>query len=336
MKNATRNILLAAALATPLVAIEPPVQPEPIPPQAPPVPVEQPEAPVAPAENEAVPMPEAGGRPYLGVILDPVPDLLAGHLQLEPGTGVVVGDMVDGGPAAKGGLAAGDVVVDVEGEPVGSAEDVRREVAKRQVGDEIELGVIQGGKPGKLKLVLEAAPEFMLPQAQAEMDPRLEGFLDGLPENHAELLREALEQNMNGLDELNPADDFGRRMMERLQREMGARGGMKLDFDIAAQSSIRLLDEEGTIELNSTDGRKEAKVYDHEGTLLWEGPYDTEQDKAAVPDGVRERLEKLDFDMDFEGNGMRLKLGPNRFRPFDELEDDLPEEEVEPAPEVEE
>ncbi len=53
--------------------------------------------------------------------------------------------------------------------------------------------------------------------------------------------------------------------------------------------------------MKQSKGSKESRVFDKEGKLLWEGPYDTEQDKAAVPDDIRERIERLDFDINHKG-----------------------------------
>ncbi len=319
---------MMAAMPSAAMAIEPPVESEPLPPQAPPAAVPAPadQAAPVPAENGALPMPQAGeGRPFLGVILDPVPELLADHLKLERGEGIVIGDLVAGGPAEKAGLEIGDVLYEVAGTGVGSPEAVRQVVAGHDVGDEIELGVIQQGERRKAKLTLGEAPEAMAGPAggMGQAGQPFEGL--DLPEKHADLIREALELNLRAFegleDEGGLADQLQQGLMQRLQKEMGG-GAMRMQF--GAESSIRLLDEEGSIEMLSRDGHKEAKVYDKDGELLWEGPYDTDQDKAAVPDGIRERLEKLDFDMDIEGGGMQLRLGPNRFRPLDEMEDDAP------------
>jgi hypothetical protein len=96
-------------------------------------------------------------------------------------------------------------------------------------------------------------------------------------------------------------------------------GGLNMNFN--AQSSIRLLDESGSVEMTSQDGRKEVRVFDESGNLVWEGPYDTDEDKAAAPPEVQRRLEKLDINMDLEGSGLKLRLGPSRFRSLDEIED---------------
>ncbi|MCH7226787.1 S1C family serine protease [Haloferula sp. A504] len=331
-----RSIPLVVFAPLTLMAIEPPVDSEPIPPQAPPVAVpvdeDRPQAPQAGQEEQAgpldpVPMPAAeDARPFLGVILDPVPDLLAGHLQLKPGQGVVIGDLVAGGPAEKAQLAVGDVLTEVNGVGVGSPEAVRAEVEKHEVGDEIEVSVIQKGQQRKASITLGKAPEAMMGGA-GQPNAQLDGFLENFPDRHADLIREALERNLRAFEDLDleggAANKLQMNLMQRLEKEMLNPGmQLKLGGDVAAESSIRLLDEEGSIEMSSRDGHKEARVYGQDGELLWEGPYDTPQDKAAVPDGIRERLEKLNFDMDFGGNGLKLRLGPNRFRPLDELNHD--------------
>lgn len=326
MKFSVNCLVLSTLVAPPLMALEPPVESEPIPPQAPPAAVPAPGDAVGGNDAvEPVPMPQARVvRPFLGVILDPVPDLLGGHLQLQPGEGVVIGELVAGGPAEKAGLSVGDVLVEVEGVAVGSPEAVRGEVEKFEVGEEVEVSVVQKGQRKKARVVLGEAPAPMA-QGFGQAGEPLDGFLEDLPDRHADMIREALERNLRAFEDLEPggggmADQLQRGLMQRLQKEMGAGGGMQMKWDVGAESSIRLLDEEGSIEMTSRDGHKEARVYDNEGKLLWEGPYDSEQDKAAVPDGIRERLEKLNFDMDFKGNGLKLRLGPNRFRPLDEME----------------
>ena len=327
-----RSLPLMVCAPFSLMAIEPPVDPEPIPPQAPPVAAEveiQPGPEAGAPKARPLPMPAADeGRPFLGVILDPVPDLLAGHLQLKPGEGVVIGDLVADGPAEKAQLAVGDVLTEVNGVGVGSPQAVRAEVDKSKVGDEVEVSVIQKGKLRKASITLGEAPEGLMGGIGQAGQPnaQLDGMLENLPDRHADLIREALERNLRAFEDLELGEGgpnpLQMNLMQRLEKEMGANGGMqlKLGGDVAAESSIRLLDEEGSIEMKNRDGHKEARVYDQDGELLWEGPYDTPQDKAAVPDGIRERLEKLNFDMDFGGGGLKLRLGPNRFRPLDDLD----------------
>jgi hypothetical protein len=57
------------------------------------------------------------------------------------------------------------------------------------------------------------------------------------------------------------------------------------------------------------------RVFGKDGQVQWEGPYDTPQDKDAAPPDVRERIERLNIDMDFKGNGLRLRMLPKQGLP---------------------
>jgi putative serine protease PepD len=71
-------------------------------------------------------------RPFLGVQLAETDD------------GAQIAAVTDGSPADRAGLRQGDVITEVEGEAA-SADDVRRAVAEREPGDEIELTVRRDG-----------------------------------------------------------------------------------------------------------------------------------------------------------------------------------------------
>ena len=342
-RNRIMHLLSAAAVCAPVIAIEPPVEAEPIPPQAPPVAVDG-AAPAAEAPagrdrgaDQAVPMPQVG-RPYLGVILDPLPELLAGHLKLPAGKGLLIADLAPGGPAANAGIRANDVLLAIDGQQVGSVEEVRGITHGRKVGDKVRTTVIQDGEQREFEIELAAAPE--LPAGGAGQaggnEAMLEEMLGNLPEKHADALRQALEDNMRALEDLD--DEAGRvgpgnDLMRRLREQMGRRG-MPFDLNIQGgfQSTVRLMDGEGSVELRSSDKGKEAKVFDKEGNVLWEGPYETEQDKAAVPDDIRGRLEKLNFG-DGEAGGFQLKILPDQFRRLDEVAPEEPAEPVDPPEE---
>ncbi|HEX7758193.1 MAG TPA: Do family serine endopeptidase, partial [Caulobacteraceae bacterium] len=85
-------------------------------------------------------------RGYIGATIQNLSDEMADSWGLSGRKGAVVADLVPGGPASKGGLAQGDVVVAVNGHAVSTSSEMTREVAKAHAGDVLHLDVYRDGK----------------------------------------------------------------------------------------------------------------------------------------------------------------------------------------------
>src|SRR4029079_18303520 len=85
-------------------------------------------------------------RGYLGVGLQPLDEDLAPTLGLPKNSGEIVRSLVANGPAARGGLQQGDVIVTVNGKPVTPEETVSYLIANTPVGSRVPLVIIRGGK----------------------------------------------------------------------------------------------------------------------------------------------------------------------------------------------
>lgn len=97
-------------------------------------------------------------RGWLGVALQPVavPDALRGDAG-EPG-GLMVMSMADGGPAARAGLLAGDILVSIDGVSTARLRDLARQLGPESVGRNADLRVIRGGAVMSLSAAIEARP----------------------------------------------------------------------------------------------------------------------------------------------------------------------------------
>jgi serine protease Do len=95
-----------------------------------------------------------GGPRKLGIEYQELTDQLARFFKVEKG--VLVTSVDEGGPAAKGGLEAGDVIVRFDGEPIESAEVLRDEVRKAEPGKEVTVTVQREGRALDLKVKLQA------------------------------------------------------------------------------------------------------------------------------------------------------------------------------------
>ena len=73
-------------------------------------------------------------RASLGVTIQPVTEALAKGMSLPDTKGALVGSVVEGSPAMKAGLQAGDVIVEYDGKPIAKSEDLPRLVAGTEIG----------------------------------------------------------------------------------------------------------------------------------------------------------------------------------------------------------
>ncbi len=86
----------------------------------------------------------------LGVTVQEVNQAFADSFKLPRPAGALVSSVEDGGPAARAGLKAGDVVIAVDGQPVVASGDLPARLALARPGDRVKLDVWRGGKAESL------------------------------------------------------------------------------------------------------------------------------------------------------------------------------------------
>src|SRR6266496_1617 len=88
-------------------------------------------------------------RGYLGVRTQPVeiPEAARNALKREQEHGLLVLWLEEGGPAEKGGLLVGDILVAISGQPVGDPDDLFAALDTDTVGKAIAVEVVRGGRP---------------------------------------------------------------------------------------------------------------------------------------------------------------------------------------------
>ncbi len=103
-------------------------------------------------------------RPALGINIGT--DQMAKQLGV---TGIVIMKVVNGGPAARAGMAGltqsprggwivGDVITKIDGTPLTRSDDLFQALDKRSIGDVVKLEVVNGGRTRTVEVKLEAAP----------------------------------------------------------------------------------------------------------------------------------------------------------------------------------
>jgi Do/DeqQ family serine protease len=97
-------------------------------------------------------------RAYMGVGLQDLTPTLAEYLGLDRTDGVVVAQVVRGGPAAKAGVKVGDVIVKMDGKAVANYSELRDVLDARKPGQTVKVTLLREGRELTLSLVLEEKP----------------------------------------------------------------------------------------------------------------------------------------------------------------------------------
>ncbi|WP_186294176.1 DegQ family serine endoprotease [Bradyrhizobium guangdongense] len=98
-------------------------------------------------------------RPWLGARLQTVTPDLAESLGLRTPSGALVASVVPNGPAAKAGLKSSDLITAIDGQAIDDLNAFDYRLATRPLGGTAQLDVQRAGKPIKLTVQLEAAPD---------------------------------------------------------------------------------------------------------------------------------------------------------------------------------
>ncbi len=97
-------------------------------------------------------------RGWIGVQIQPVTAELAENLGLKAPEGALVADPQANGPAAKAGIAAGDVITAVNGNAVKDAKDLAKQIAGMAPGASAKLSVWRKGESKTISLTLGELP----------------------------------------------------------------------------------------------------------------------------------------------------------------------------------
>ncbi|WP_410046036.1 DegQ family serine endoprotease [Pseudomonas sp. HLMP] len=98
-------------------------------------------------------------RGWLGVVIQEVNKDLAESFGLDKPAGALVAQVLEDGPAAKGGLQVGDVILSMNGQPIIMSADLPHLVGSLKDGDKARLEIIRNGKRQNLDVTIGALPE---------------------------------------------------------------------------------------------------------------------------------------------------------------------------------
>jgi serine protease Do len=101
-------------------------------------------------------------RGYIGAMIQDLNEDLAKSFGYDERQGVLIGDVIDGGPADKAGLKAGDIVTKLNGQAVENSSEFRNAVAGTDPQTGVTLEVFRDGKQRQIQLTVgKLTPEHM-------------------------------------------------------------------------------------------------------------------------------------------------------------------------------
>lgn len=99
---------------------------------------------------------------------------IAENLGLENARGALVSQVVDGSPADRAGIKAGDVITTINGRNVTNASELRNAIGLLRIGEKVELGLIRDGKPRRVSAVI-GERDGTDAESAAQIHPAFEG-----------------------------------------------------------------------------------------------------------------------------------------------------------------
>jgi len=286
------------------------------------------QAPKSDVTIESNPEPESSRKdvPWLGLSTTEATEALASQLDLEPGAGLVVMYVAPDSPAAKSGLRKNDVLVQFDDQSLVHPAQLRKLVRVRKQGDVVKLSYYRAGKretasvtlrltraqsgpwesegralKGNLKELHKQFQDLHLDEAVRDQMRILSQSLGNIKIDQKEVrqdIQRGMEQARKAIQEalrnVTNADPV-RKVLENL-----AHSGVVVDdkADVVVRSSGKNVksmvksDESGTIVLVANP-KLHLTAHDKEGTLLFDGPVESAEDRAKVPRDLWERVEPL-------------------------------------------
>jgi S1-C subfamily serine protease len=98
-------------------------------------------------------------RPWLGAKLQAVTSEIAESLGLRSPSGALVASVVANSPAARAGLKSSDLITAIDGQPVEDPNAFDYRFATHPLGGTSQVDIQRGGKPFRINVPLETAPD---------------------------------------------------------------------------------------------------------------------------------------------------------------------------------
>ncbi|PKM79370.1 MAG: peptidase S1, partial [Firmicutes bacterium HGW-Firmicutes-13] len=98
-------------------------------------------------------------RPWMGVIVSELDENIVRRYNLSVNYGILVDDVVPGGPAAEAGIGPGDVIVEIAGQKINSFNRLREVIHQYEIKDTVKVKVVRGEGEIEVAVTFEEMPK---------------------------------------------------------------------------------------------------------------------------------------------------------------------------------
>lgn len=114
-------------------------------------------------------------RGWLGVQIQPLTMELAKQFGLKDENGALLVDVVEGGPADKGEIRRGDIIVEYDGKKIDNPLNLKNMVAQSKPGKEVQIKILRNGNILTAKVTVGELPIEPQPVSSAPIENALKG-----------------------------------------------------------------------------------------------------------------------------------------------------------------
>jgi hypothetical protein len=230
---------------------------------------------------------------FLGVETSNVPRVLSEQMGLPRGFGVVVDYVVPESPAAAAGLQQSDIIRMLNDQIILESGQLGKLVRSFADGATVNLTLLRKGKEMKVTVTLKKHEVSM---GRGPFGFEKEWKWDDMGKMNFQMpdmtaVREAVAR---AKAEAMRAGDQARQAARRLRIVTTDDDTTKTTRVDLGKATITFSDEEGELKLEKVDGKRMMTAKDAQGKVLFNGPVDSEEQRAKIPANVRERFEKLE------------------------------------------
>jgi serine protease Do len=250
---------------------------------------------------------------YLGIETMPIDPTLAAQLSLPRDTGLAVRRVAEGSPAASL-LQKHDILTKFDDQILIDMHQLSVLVRNHKTGDEVKLTLVRGGKEStvKAKLGEREVPKMAMDEGQPFMQffNTAGGPGGNVAFGSAGTFAAPAMPGLPGMEGREPGDVMrligGDRAHWFAQprvhvfRRHGGKGSAILDMPAG---SFVFSDDEGAVEVNNADGKRQLTVKNKKGEVTFQGPINSPEDHKKLPPEVLTRLESIGGAELGEGDG---------------------------------